>query len=416
MNNEKFNKSKNIMMNKVLDLYEFLNKKEFFELAKRMSINNIKIKTEGQLLKFRRWEPGWQVPSQTRIREEIVKYSGSRKNQDIIKRGIWAKIEPLDDFKSRWVKSAPKYWGNQAKIPYELKNDWVWCKIHDNWIFNGLVPRPQDFIYKDKWLYYRIPKGYLGIAYTSADYHANLILVPSSIKTDYFFFEGLGLQQGDGTQALSDVHITFTNGCVDLILHQINWFKNLGVSKNALRIYPEIPKSHEREFQEIKQKIMGLGINENQFRKKKSFLTNTKNVLIQLVFHNKLFKLVYLNLLYQLNKDILKNRDYIKPYLRGLIAAEGCVRLRKGCVVLQDIKISASSQERRDFIKKCLTNLGIIPSKDELTKGSEAVIVGRYENFLRLRELNALHLHPEKRDKFINGFLSYQRRGGIKDG
>jgi hypothetical protein len=410
MNNKNFNKSNSIISHKVIDLYKFLNKKEFFELARRMNINNIKIQKEGQLLKFRRWGDNWELPKEIKIKEESIKYKSSRKNQNIIKRTVWAKIERLENFQKRWSSDkAQKYWGNQAKIPYTIKDKWIWCKIHDNWISNFRLGT--EFVYNNKWIYFKIPKGYIGISYDSRDYHNNFTLVPNRIKADDFFFEGLGLQQGDGTQSLSNVHVTFTNGCYELIEHQLQWFYNLNINLNSIRIYPEIPPDKKEEFNNIKKKLISIGIKEHQFRKGKSKLINTKNVLIQLVFHNKLFKVIYLNLLQELKCSILVNKHHIKPYLKGLLAAEGCVRLRKQDNVLNDVKISASKKTTRNFIKKCLMNINIIPSKDELTKGSEAIIIRRYENFLKLREFNALDLHPKKQEKFINGLRNYKNRG-----
>lgn len=410
MNNKKFNKLNNLTEDKMLNLYEFLNKKEFLELAERMNIDDIKIQREGELLKFRRWKSNWELPKELKIKEEIVKYGASRKSQNIIKRSMWAKIETLENFKKRWSKKqSPRYWGNQAKIPYRIENEWVWCKIHNNWIFDFDIK--SDFLYKEGWIYFKIPKNHIGASYQSKDLHNNFVLIPSKIKSDNFFFEGLGLQQGDGTHSLSDVHITFTNGCYELIEHQLKWFNNLGINLNSIRIYPEIPKDQQKTFEEIKEKLISLGVKEYQFRKRKSKLINTKNVLIQLVFHNKLFKVIYLFVLKELKKDILFNKNYIQFYFRGLIAAEGCVRTRSKDGVLNDIKISATNEKFRSFIKSCFLKIGIVTCKDELTEGSEAVVVRRYENFLKLNALAAFNLHPKKQEKFIKGFKNYKNKG-----
>jgi len=418
MNNKKFNKLKDIIYNKVLDLYPFLNRKEFFKLTKRMNIDNIRIQREGELLKFRRWEPNWELPKEINIKEETIKYGSSRKNQDIIKRTLWAKIEKLENFQRRWSSNkTPRYWGNQAKIPYQIIKSDVWCKIHDNWFFTGIIPKPKEFIYNNKWLYYRIPTGYLGISYISSDYHSHFILLPSSIKADNFFFEGLGLQQGDGTQSLSDVHVTFTNACEDLIYHQIEWFKRLGISKKALRILPEIPTSLniEKEVLKWKTALKVSGIKEYQFRKAKINNRNLKNSLVQILFHNKLFKAVYLHLLYNLRKEIIKEKSECINYIKGILASEGSVKVRKDSRLLSAIKISASREDTRDFYKNCLLNLGIIPSKDELTKGSEAVMITKLKNYKKILEMNLLSLHPKKQERFINTLKNYQtiRKGGV---
>ena len=417
MNNKKFNKLDNIQNGKMLDLYSLLNTKEFFELAKEMNIKNVKIQKEGDLLKFRMWKVNWPLPKEIKIKNDIIKYGASRRHQDIIKRVLYAKIEKFEEFRKRWSnRNKPaRFWGDPHSIPYYGEDGWLWIKLHDNWIFNKIIHTFEDFIYADKWLYYRIPPDHIGISYISGEGHTHFILIPSSIKIDNFFFEGLGLQQGDGTHSLSDVHVTFTNGCYELIEHQLTWFKSIGIDLNSIRIYPEIPDGSEEEFNIMKEKLIYKGIEAYQFRKRKSKLSNTKHVLIQLVFHNKLFKLFYLHLLNNLGGIILENKERIIGYLRGILASEGSVKSRKECGLLSAIKISASPEKTRDFYKKCLINIGIISSKDELTKGSEAVMITRSENYKKILGMNLLSLHPKKQERFINILKNYRNCGGIKN-
>ncbi len=426
MNNKKFNKSSNIIDNKMLDLYEFLNRKEFLGLAKKMNIDDSKIQKEGDLLKFRAWESNFKLPNEIIVKTEVIKYGASRKEQNIIKRVLYAKIEKFTEFKNRWnnKNKPPRFWGNAHQIPYYEKNGWLWIKLHDNWFFDEIIPKSEDFIYRDKWLYYRIPKNYIGISYVSGDYHAHFILVPSSIRADNFFFEGLGLQQGDGTQSLPDVHVTFTNSCEDLIHHQIEWFRRLGISNEVLRIYPEIPSFCDIEEEVSKwRNVLNLSkINEYQFRNPKINDQNLKNSLVQILFHNKLFKVLYLHLLYNLRKEVPKDRNKAINYMKGIFASEGAVKLRAN-KILGGIKISASVDERRSFYKECLNSVGIKTSKDDKTKGSEAVIITNFNNFKKIFELGLFELHPKKQEKFINALMRYQNKkeellkfGDVQDG
>ena len=413
INNEKLNKLESLTRNKVLDLYYFLNKKEFFGLAKRMNINNIKIQKEGDLLKFRGWDSKCRLPQKIVVKPKVIKYSESRKDQKIIKRVLYAKIEKFEEFKRRWINKnkPPKSWANARSIPYHEKEGWLWIKLHDNWIFNEITPRPKDFSYIDKWLYYRVPKNYVALSYTSGEGHTHFILVPSLITKDEFFFEGLGLQQGDGTQSLSDVHITFTNGCEDLIHHQVEWFKRLGISKEALRVYPEIPSSldHEKELFKWKNDLKISGIEERQFREPKTNNQNLRNSLVQILFHNKLFKLAYIYILHDLRKEIVKSKDNCISYMKGILASEGAIRLDNSKIP-GSIKISASSEERRKFYKECLNVIGIEASKDGLTPGSEAVVITHFNNFRKIFKMNLLQLHRQKQKKFLKALMKYQKK------
>jgi len=144
----------------VLDLEKFLDTCEFRKFIKTVGLSCIRSFKEGELVKFRRWETSWPLPEECEVRDEIIKYGRSRRNQSIIKRTVWARIEILERFQERWLRdSPPKYWGNQAKIPYEIKNGWIWCKIHDNWIYET---REFNFLLKKGWLFLEIPKRGLG--------------------------------------------------------------------------------------------------------------------------------------------------------------------------------------------------------------------------------------------------------------
>gem|GEM_PF-4170105 len=341
---------------------------------------------------------------------EIIKYGGSRRSQKIIKRTVWARIEPLGSFKSRSCnRRVSEYWGGRAQIPYKIMKGQVYCKIHNNWIF---MSDSFDFEYHDDWLWLRVPRRYFGLSCQSGDLHNNFVLLPDKIILDDKFFEGLGLQQGDGTHSPGGCHITFTNGLYELIEHQLGWFNRLGIHLSSIRIYPEIPAGKLEDFARIKRRLKVVGVSNYQVRNGKfSKENNAINVLIQIVVHNRLFKFIYLYMLSDLRKVMLENKQHTADYLKGIIAAEGCIRLDSKSFIVGSVKISASSTERRAFYKLCLAKLGISASKDERTKGSEAVVITNYKNFKLIHGLGLLSLHPIKQEKFINALKRYKNRG-----
>ena len=273
------------------------------------------------------------------------------------------------------------------------------------------MPKSEDFKYKDKWLYYKIPNNYIAVSYISKDQHIHFILLPTVLRLDDFFFEGLGLQQGDGTHSLSDVHVTFTNNNIALISHQITWFNRLGISTEALRFYPEVPPNSDfsEEVKKWKKELAKNNIRNLQFRSPKTTNENVINSLVQIVFHNKLFKISYLYLLNILRCQISEDKKKAIAYLRGIIAAEGCVKLDK-TEILGSLKITAVSESVREFYRHCLKTIGINTSRDDLTKGSEAIIITHYDNFKKIYEMRLAELHPEKHQKFINALMKYKQK------
>ncbi len=392
-----------------IDLLKSLQSTEFNQFVKeKFNIQNIEIKTHPKTIKFRRWKQSWPLPKNLSVELDTIRYTDSRADQSIIKNSLWSKIEHLEEFKKRSKLIKPNYWGAQFRIPYKIIKNRVSIKIHDNWIFRNYVPKKDDFYYEKEWIYLNIPDEFIWIGYKSNDFHNNFIFLPRYIRTDNFFFEGLGLQQGDGTQAYGDVHITFTNSNINLVVHQVKWFERLGINKNAIRIYPELPNlNYNEEFEKQKEKLIDYGIKKIQFRKPK-IGQNCVKPNIQLVFHNRLFKLYYLFLLKNLRDLVLTNKNYIISYLKGIFASEGCVRTNSRKTI-NNVKISVKSKTRREFYKKCLRKLKIYPSKDELTKNSEAVIITNSINFKKLYNLGLLDLHINKKRKFESAIKNYKK-------
>ncbi|MBN2423052.1 hypothetical protein JXB41_07550 [Candidatus Woesearchaeota archaeon] len=394
-----------------IDIYESLKNLLFKEFVKnKFGITNIEIKKHPKSIKFRRWKQSWPLPKNISIQNETIQYSGSRKNQKIIKRTLWSEIESLNNFKKRWKNKiiAPRYWGAQSQIPYKSINNKINIKIHDNWVFKDYYPNSEDFFYEKNWIYLKIPNNLISINYYSNDNHNTFLLIPRYINLNSFFFEGLGLQQGDGTQAYGDVHISFTNTNFDLLKHQIKWFELFGIDRNTIRMYPELPKYDKEIINSMIINFKGIGINKDQFRNPK-IGKNCSIPNIQIVFHNRLFKVFYLHLMENLKELVLQEKRYAIPYIKGLFASEGCVRKQVSSGTPTSIKISVKSKGRRAYYKKCLKKIGIIPSKDELTKNSEAVMITKAFNYKKILDMNLLNLHVDKKVKFENALKNYKK-------
>lgn len=121
-------------------------------------------------------------------------------------------------------------------------------------------------------------------------------------------------------------------------------------------------------------------------------------------------------------KKIEKNKKLAIGYLKGILAAEGNINVKKSTNCLYMVRISASKKEEREHYKKCLKKVGInifckdMPtvSKEEAkernwktTKGrAGCVIISKWENFVKILMLNLLDINNEKRLKFIKYLMN----------
>jgi methyl coenzyme M reductase subunit D len=164
-----------------------------------------------------------------------------------------------------------------------------------------------------------------------------------------------------------------------------------------------------------------LNIKLSRIRLRKEFNSITKYGTIHLILSNSLFSKLLRQIMDISKIKVEKNKDYSINYLKGIIAAEGNINIKKSTKCVYMIRISASKKEERNHYKRCLEKVGIkiycedMPtiSADEgiklgwkTTRGrAGAVIISRWDNFIKIFELDLLDLHNEKKEKFLKYFF-----------
>ena len=232
--------------------------------------------------------------------------------------------------------------------------------------------------------------------------------------------EAVGLIVGEGF--ISKRHFVFANcnkKAVDIILDFLRQF-NL-----QLKFYLEIsvknkPKEFVRECINFWERHLKFKI--NKIRLRKEFYNSGNPGTIHISLYNALLAKILNQIIKISKKKIEKNKVLAIGYLKGIIAAEGNINVKKstGCVYM--VRISASKPEEREHYKRCLEKAGIrifcedMPtvSPDEgikrgwkTTKGrAGAVIISKWENFVKILESGLLELYKEKQEKFNKYFLN----------
>lgn len=224
---------------------------------------------------------------------------------------------------------------------------------------------------------------------------------PKYLKLDENFMCSLGLSVGEGLNNpnVRNIHYNFANTNFELVKLIYNWLiEDLGVSKESIRTYVNIPKKNLDKDSIINQVISELKISKNTVRG--YFNERNRKVSVMIQISSSIFQSLYLNLFDTLKKDIIKNRDYRISFLKGLFSGEGHVK-HSIYGTIESIGFSFNPKTEKllsGFVRKCL-ELERIPSKIDYDRGY--LYICGYENMLRLFVSDIMNLHKDKKEKFV---------------
>lgn len=232
--------------------------------------------------------------------------------------------------------------------------------------------------------------------------------------------EAVGLIVGEGF--IGNRRFVFANcneKAIDIILEflrqfnlQLNFYLEISVKNKNSKFIKECNNFWKHH---LKFKI-------NKIRLRKEFYNSGNNGTIHISLYNSLLAKILGQIIKISKKKIEKDKELARGYLKGVIAAEGNINIKKSTNCVYMVRISASKPEEREHYKRCLEKAGIsifcgdMPtvSPDEgikrgwkTTKGrAGAVIISKWENFVKILELDLLKLYEEKQEKFNKYFLN----------
>jgi hypothetical protein len=209
----------------------------------------------------------------------------------------------------------------------------------------------------------------------------------------------------------------------------LDLLKNLGIKPEYISTCLEICCQGIRNIENLKENAINFwrkntGISSQKLRKnirlRFEFKPDAIYGNLQLRVNNKLLRAI-LQVITNLGIKIAKkNKAFAIDFVRGLIAAEGNVNINPKTSDIRMVRISAKLKSDREDYKKILKCIGIkIYSKDmesvSKKKAKElgwksngrggAVIVTRFSNFVTLLDIGAFSFCPEKKNKFLSGFV-----------
>ncbi len=263
----------------------------------------------------------------------------------------------------------------------------------------------------------RIKKNFLEVNKIQKNKKLKIIKIPKKISISP---EAVGLIVGEGY--LGGRSFIFANSNENAIKIVLKFLKQF---KIPIRIYLEIStKNTHKTFLKNCKKYWEdtLHINLTRIRERKEFNNITKHGTIHICINGKIICELINFLIKDSKQKMEKNKKLAIGYLKGILAAEGNINAKSSTKCLYMVRISASKKEEREHYKRCLQKGGIdiyckdMPtvSKEEArkkgwktTKGrAGCVIISKWENFVKILELNLLEINEEKREKFIKHFIN----------
>lgn len=244
--------------------------------------------------------------------------------------------------------------------------------------------------------------------------------LPKQIFLTEEAFEVFGILQGE----MSKTHrgpLTICNSEPSMMKKVLRWFEGCAsfpVSSWKWYIRMNIPPVSKDCGDQLTSELVEFWMNQcnisyqQRYPKTITYTPKSRNLVAtnegSLIIETRgtIFVQFVQSLIYHISQSIGNyDRDLISAYMRGIIAAEGCInyKLQTGH---RRVFISASKQKERDIFIACLEKLGI-ESYD--CKAISDIVISRKKNLLRMHELGLVSLHPDKHDRFLEMLNSYQR-------
>lgn len=223
------------------------------------------------------------------------------------------------------------------------------------------------------------------------------------LELDEFFFENLGLWQGEGGKHKG---LYFGNNCLDLLLHFIRFAEErLGLDRKMFKVTINVPKATLSEDTVKRAWAEKLRIPFENFTRMCADIRINEEYA-QVYINGIILAELMVGIHEKLKQFLVSDEKNCVPYMRGIIAGEGQVALKKSGTI-SHVSIASANLEDVELFKSCLTTIGIASGK-YMENGRKFPIYGR-RNLEKVRQLDMMKLHPNKKSKFENGINRFQR-------
>lgn len=232
------------------------------------------------------------------------------------------------------------------------------------------------------------------------------------LELNNLFFIGSAIFVSEGTTKITkdsyNASISLGNSEPSIINIFIKWLDSFLINyKSAYRI-----EYNGQDFNENKLKLFWVNkLNKNIDSIKVNFRKNYKSSLINnfgvlnIKINITILKPFVLNLIESSKKLIFNNGGWCIAYLKGLLASEGSVNVRK---VLKEVTIGSIKFDERQFIKKLLKKLDL-----NFCEGKNQITIINWNSFYNLFKYDIFEIPQinsySKKKRFLEGFKNHEK-------
>lgn len=371
---------------------------------------------------LRAWKKNWGLPDLYKTETSNTTIVVHSEQKLISRTSLWGRIESYETYLRR--KRTHKKWGlktwrkgQQARgLECKIIDGYIWVKIMPSWHYHGELT-PDKFSFDGKYLKFSLERDEIGVWYLSGDKHVRYIILPSEIEVTDELLELIGIFDGEMTERMNKTGGTafrVTNSEPLIIKDVVSRCKMFGVSSTDWRVSITVNSKDNYFSNEKLEEIKNFWLNvtniplsnigkitiQNKYLSKFS-----PRGIVQLRYSNMLFYYFIRSLIEKLHNIILGNKNFIASYLRGLMAAEGGIGLRKNGD-LRFVQIAGTKRENKEFYMKCLGELGVTSFKEY----QQRIEIYSNDNFKLLNSLDVFGLHPVRKLNFDRAFVSLNKR------
>lgn len=262
---------------------------------------------------------------------------------------------------------------------------------------NKMEVKIEDIIPKN-WEY-KENDNLITIWYKTQNKYPTPLTIKKYVRIDEKFGAFLGFWAGDGGK----IRFSLANNNTKLLRATYrNMKKSIGdiylklrvmIPPNFMDIKEDIMKNVRNAFPEIKEIRMA---NYKKWRNQPIYqLENSKIMVIKLIQH----------LHDYVTENIPRGSSFWDGYLKGIIAAEGCMELRKKHNTLSKISIAQVNPKIRGNIFKSLEARNIKYYFDK-----KYIRISGKENYDIVLKRGLYNLHPVKKNKFLLGYNNIKQK------
>jgi len=374
------------------------------ELNLKKYLNQFKDIKISKLIPLMQYDQNWGLPDKYKVEGYTTQIKVHKNLVKINRLRLLGRISR--NCKKPITKKVYKGGLRRQGLEFCYKNRELWAILKSNW---PVTNKNLDLrcLIKNNWVYFVVPKNYIGVWYKYGRGRINFVIIPEKIQLVKEFWETFGILFGEMLR--KGRRISIANTSPKVINCILNYFDKSGLIKldswritiniNGRDIYDN-KLTYERRVKDYWSSVL---LNKEIKAVRWCDYSSTLNPnlgQINLDCNNRSLTKIIFYLIKYVRKNVLKDKQDSIDFLRGLIAAEGSAD-KDHSGRLRSVRIASKLKEEREFYHSLLKKVGI---KAQLYSTNHFVESSGFSNFILFLKYGLLELNEKRNDSFIKRF------------